>query len=131
MVRSMRITVAGIEMIAQFLENKNPKTCEAILSSLPIEGVANRWGDEIYFEVPVSVGLEKAQQTVVEGDVAYWPPGRAFCIFFGRTPASKGNEPCAASPVNVFAKIIGDASVFRRVKDGDKVKIDRADKEPG
>lgn len=127
MVKRMRIMAAGIEMIAQFLENKNPKTCKAILSSLPIEGVANRWGDEIYFEIPVSAGLEKAQQTVDEGDVAYWPPGRALCIFFGPTPASKGNKPRAASPVNVFAKIVGDPSVFRRVKDGDKVRIDKVD----
>lgn len=120
------VTSATGKVIAELLEGKNVKTGEALWNALPIEGSANRWGDEIYFEIPVVAGLEEAQQAVNVGDVAYWPPGKAFCIFFGPTPASRGKEPRAASPVNVFAKTVGDASVFRKVKDGDKVKIEKS-----
>jgi len=120
------VTSATGKVVAELLEGENTKTSEALWSALPIEGSANRWGDEIYFGISVTVGLEEAQQTVDVGDIGYWPPGKAFCIFFGPTPASKGKEPCAASPVNVFAKIVGDPLVFRKVKDGDKVRIERS-----
>jgi len=120
------VTSATGKVVAELLEGKNTKTSEALWSALPIEGSANRWGDEIYFGIPVTVGLEEAQQTVDVGDIGYWPPGKAFCIFFGQTPASKGKEPRAASPVNVFARIVGDPLVFRKVKDDDKVRIERS-----
>jgi len=120
------VTSATGKVVAELLEGKNTKTSEALWSALPIEGSANRWGDEIYFGIPVTVGLEEAQQAVDVGDIGYWPPGKAFCIFFGPTPASKGKEPRAASPVNVFARIVGDPLVFRKVKDGDKVRIERS-----
>ena len=127
MVKRIQIvTSATGKVVAELLEGENTKTSEALWSALPIEGSANRWGDEIYFEIPVTVGLEEAQQTVDVGDIGYWPPGKAFCIFFGPTPASKGKEPRAASPVNVFARIVGDPLVFRKVKDGDKVRIERS-----
>ena len=117
------ITPATGKVAAELIE-KNPKTEEAIWNALPIEGKANRWGDEIYFSIPVNVGLEEGQEVVSVGDVAYWPPGKAFCIFFGPTPASRGNEPRAYSPVNVFAKIVGDASIFKKVKTGEKIRIE-------
>jgi len=120
------VTSATGKVVAELLEGKNTKTSEALWSALPIEGSANRWGDEIYFGISVTVGLEEAQQTVDVGDIGYWPPGKAFCVFFGPTPASKGKEPRAASPVNVFARIVGDPLVFRKVKDGDKVRIERS-----
>jgi hypothetical protein len=120
------LTKATGRVVAELLEGKNARTCEAIWDALPIEGKANRWGDEIYFGTPVSVGPEQAQQTVNIGDVAYWPPGKALCIFFGPTPASAGKEPRAASPVNVFAKIVGDPLIFRRVKDGDRIRVEKS-----
>lgn len=127
MVKRIQIvTSATGKVVAELLEGKNTKTSEALWSALPIEGSANRWGDEIYFGIPVTVGLEEAQQAVDVGDIGYWPPGKAFCIFFGPTPASKGKEPRAASPVNVFARIVGDPLIFRKVKDGDKVRIERS-----
>ena len=127
MVKRIQIvTSATGKVVAELLEGKNTKTSEALWSALPIEGSANRWDDEIYFGIPVTVGLEEAQQVVDVGDIGYWPPGKAFCIFFGPTPASKGKEPRAASPVNVFARIVGDPLVFRKVKDGDKVRIERS-----
>lgn len=112
---------------AELLEGKNPKTAEAVWKALPIKGRANRWGDEVYFSVPVRVGQERGQQVVEKGDLGYWPPGNAFCIFFGPTPASVGEEARAASPVNVFGKILGNPQVFKGVRDGDEVRIERAE----
>jgi len=112
---------------AEIIDEKNPKTAEAIWKALPIRARANRWGDEIYFSIPVSLGEEEAQEEVKVGDLAYWPPGKGFCIFFGPTPASVGAEPRAASPVNVFGRIVGDASIFRKVRSGEKIEIQRAE----
>ena len=115
------------EVLAELSEEKNPKTADAIWSALPIKARANRWGDEIYFSIPVKIGEENAQQVVEKGDVGYWPPGNAFYIFFGLTPASSGNEISAASPVNIFGKILDDSDVFKKVKQGEEIKIDRGD----
>ena len=115
------------EVLAELSEEKNPKTANAIWSALPIKAGANRWGDEIYFSIPVKIGEENAQQVVEKGDIGYWSPGNAFCIFFGLTPASSGNEIRAASPVNIFGKILGDPSVFKRVKQVEEIKIEKAD----
>jgi hypothetical protein len=103
--------------------SENPNTAELILKALPIKGKANRWGDEIYFSTPVSATEENGRVEVEVGSVAYWPPGKAICIFFGPTPVSEGNAPRAASNVNVFARILGDSAVFKRVRDGDDVKL--------
>lgn len=109
------------EVPAEILESLNPETAKAIIEALPIKGRGNRWGDEIYFSVGVSIAGENSRQVVEEGDLAYWPPGEAICIFFGPTPASMGGKPKAASPVNVFGKILGDSSVFRKVRSGEEV----------
>jgi hypothetical protein len=72
----------------------------------------SRWGEELYGEIPVSIDKENSQVDCEVGDVGYWPDGKGFCIFFGPTPASKGDKPKAASPVNIFARIEGDAKIF-------------------
>jgi len=126
MVRKIEIvTEATGRVIGEIDERKNPETGQAIWDGLPIEAKANRWGEEIYFEIPVKIREENSQQDVEIGDLAYWPPGSAFCIFFGRTPVSKGDKPRAYSPVNVFGRILGDAKVFKKVRDGDPIRIDR------
>ena len=122
MDRKIRIKAGGIEVIAEL---NRTKTTEAIWEALPIKGNANRWGDEIYFSIPVSLEAEDAQEVVSTGDLGYWPPGTAFCLFFGPTPISKGQKIRPASPVNVFGKIIGDASVFRQVAPGTEITINR------
>lgn len=102
-------------------------TADAIWEALPIRGRANRWGEEIYFRIGLSLpGAPDAREVVGVGDLGYWPPGEAFCIFFGATPASRGSEPRAASPVNVFGRIEGDATCFRGVRDGAAVTIERS-----
>lgn len=98
-------------------------TADAIWAALPITGRANRWGDEIYFEIPVRLAGENAKDVVEAGDLGYWPPGRAFCIFFGPTPVSRGNEIRPASPVNVFGRVEGEAKVLRSVRDGAEVVV--------
>ncbi|MEM2921536.1 MAG: cyclophilin-like fold protein [Candidatus Bathyarchaeia archaeon] len=115
------------EVPAEIVESLNPKTAKAIIAALPIKGRASRWGDEIYFSIGISIPQENAKQDVEVGDLAYWPPGEGFCIFFGRTPASIGDKPRAASPVNVFGKVIGDVKVFRSVRSGEEVTITKAE----
>ena len=115
------------EVPAEIIESLNPKTAKAVIDALPIRGLGSRWGDEIYFSIGVSVQSENAKDVVEVGDVAYWPPGQALCIFFGPTPASRGQEPRAASPVNVFGKVLNDPSVFRKVRSGEEVVITKAE----
>ena len=104
--------------------NDSP-TAQAIWEALPLEGSANVWGDEIYFRIPVSLAEEDAREVVELGALGYWPPGNAFCIFFGPTPMSRGNEIRPASPVNVFGRVDGDPTVFKRVDGGALISIER------
>ena len=92
---------------------------------MPIEGVANTWGDEIYFSTPVALELEAGQEVVEMGDLGYWPPGKAFCVFFGPTPASRGDEIRPASPVTVFGRVVGDDAALKAVRDGAQVTVRR------
>ena len=120
--KKITITVGDVKMSAE-LNGSN--TAQKIWKALPIEGSVNTWGDEIYFSISVNVGLENAKAVVLEGDLGYWPPGNAFCIFFGLTPASQGDEIRLASPVNIFGKIIGDPKVFKKVRSGAKIIIEK------
>jgi len=115
---------AGVYIIETI--NRNPKTLKAILDNLPIESTALRWGDEIYFETNIDIDLENPQETVEKGDVAYWPPGKAICIFFGPTPISSGDEIRPASPVNVWGKILGEIENLKNVSNGEKIIITSA-----
>jgi hypothetical protein len=99
---------------AKLLVDKNPETCKAIWEKLPFELNLARWGEELYGEIPVSIGKENSQVDCEIGDIGYWPDGNAFCIFFGPTPASKDDKPKAASPVNIFAKIKVGAKMFNQ-----------------
>lgn len=111
------------EVLAEVRKDKNPETAKAILAELPLKSEARRWGDEVYFRVPLELGAENAQEDVEVGDLAYWPQGPAFCIFFGPTPASEGDQPRAASGVNVFGEILGDPTVFSKVHEGDRLRV--------
>ena len=119
----IKIFVNDIESEAEL---ENTPTAKAIYNSLPIDGAANRWGDEIYFVIPLKLDAEKDAADIVEsGDLAYWPEGCCFCIFFGKTPASTETEIKAASKVNIFGKIKGDLSAFKNVQNGDLVIAER------
>ena len=110
-------------------EQLDPPTAQANYTALPIQEHVNRWGDEIYFGIPVQSQLEpSAKAEVNEGDLAYWPTMPAFCIFFGPTPVSSGNRPRAASPVNVFGKISSlNRKELKKIEDGEKVSLEQAD----
>ena len=122
--RTIRITAGEVEATATL---DGSRTADAIWDALPIEAKASMWGDEIYFDIGITVAAERPKEVVAVGDLAYWPPGSAFCIFFGRTPASTGNEPRAASGVNVFGRVEGDPTRFKKVQAGTKVKLERTD----
>ena len=120
MGKKIRIIAGKVEAEAEL---NDTKTAQAIWEALPIEGRINLWGDEIYFSIPLSLGLEAGQELVSIGDLGYWPDGNAFCIFFGPTPVSRGDEIRPASPVTVFGKVIGDATVFKKVAEGTEITI--------
>ena len=126
MIKQIKFLCESIGPVeAQLLEDKNPETVKAIWDNLPFETHVNTWGDEIYFSIPVNVGEENAQETVKAGDLGYWPPGNGFCIFFGPTPISRGDEIKPADPVNVFGRIKGNPKIFKKVKSGEKIRIER------
>jgi hypothetical protein len=104
------------QVTATLLEDKNPKTCNAIWNALPLELDLSRWGEELYGNIPVSINAENTQLECKVGDIAYWISGSGFCIFFGQTPASTSDKPKAASAINVFAHIDGDPSIFNQFK---------------
>jgi hypothetical protein len=121
MARRLRITVGSVRATATLTESP---TARAVWDALPLEVPGQTWGEEIYFAIPVRLGEDEAQEVVDVGDLGYWPPGRAFCIFFGPTPASRGSEIRPASPVNVFGRIDGDATLFRGVRAGMPVRLE-------
>ena len=122
MDRAIRITAGSVSAEARLNDSK---TARAIWDALPIEAKGSTWGDEIYFDIGVTAAPEAAREVVDLGDLAYWPPGHAFCIFFGPTPASRDGKCRAASPVNVVGQIQGDPSVFKKVRAGTRMTIER------
>jgi len=112
------------EIRAVLEESLAPKTVSALSQALPLKARARRWGKEVYFETPVAVDLEKGAEVVEKGAIGYWPPGRALCLFFGPTPASKNPEEIRpASAVTVVGRILADPEILDGVKDGDPIEI--------
>ncbi|HBQ28186.1 hypothetical protein HY02_07460 [Peptococcaceae bacterium SCADC1_2_3] len=122
MKRQINITAGLVRAVAEL---NFTKIADAIWQALPLSSKVNVWGEEIYFTIPVKVELEDGQEVVSRGDLGYWPLGSAFCIFFGPTPVSKENEIRAASAVNIFGKLIDDPEVFKKVKEGERIVIER------
>ncbi len=119
----IKITVKDIVLVAELFDTATAKT---ITDALPIETTPNEWGDEFYFEIPVTIQLDETATTkVAVGDVGYWPPGKALAIFFGPTPMSKGPEPVPASKVNIVGRITGDATLLRKAKGAKKIRIEK------
>ena len=120
MGNKIRIAAEAIEGEAEL---NNTKTAQAIWQALPTKGRVSLWGDEIYFSIPVNLQLEAGQEVVSIGDLGYWPDGNAFCIFFGPTPASQRDEIRPASAVTVFGRVIGDATIFKKVATGTRITV--------
>ncbi len=124
-MKQIKIVAGDVSAVAELSSNK---TSEAIWNSLPIENTVNTWEDEIYFTIPVSSALdETAKEVVKKGDLGYWPTGKAFCIFFGPTPASQGDEIRPASAVNIVGRVEGNTDVFKGVRDGENITLERVD----
>lgn len=122
MAHRIRITAGDVSLTAEL----NDSECaRKIWDALPLEADANTWGDEIYFRIPVTAGPENPKEIVEVGDLGYWLEGSCFCIFFGPTPVSRGNEIRPASAVEVFGRIEGDAKELKKVSSGTPVTVER------
>ncbi len=122
MPKPIRIWIGQSEFEGELF---NTGCAREISEVLPIETVPNTWGDEFYFSIPVSAGLDDtATATVKVGDIGYWPPGNALAIFFGPTPMSKGSDPVPASEVNLVGRIIGDATVMKKEINAGKIRVE-------
>jgi len=122
MKRELRIKAGSVTALAEL---NATRTAEAIWQALPLSGNINTWGEEIYFAIPLKMELEDGQEVVNSGDLGYWPRGSAFCIFFGPTPVSREGEIRAASPVNIFGKLIDDPKAFKEVMEGEMIVVER------
>ena len=96
---------------------RSPRTVDAIIRQLPLEGRAALWQQEVYFDIPVKMGNEKAKPTVEKGTLAYWPMGSAFCIFYGET------QPY--SPVNIIGQVTKNLELFESVKNGTEIIVEK------
>ncbi|GIX46249.1 MAG: hypothetical protein KatS3mg131_0460 [Candidatus Tectimicrobiota bacterium] len=120
----IRIRIGTLSMEAELYETP---TARQIAAVLPITATFSTWGDEIYFPIPVTAALDdRAQEVVAMGDLGYWPPGEAFCIFFGPTPVSRPGEIRPASAVNVVGRVLGDAAQFKTVMHQRQVTLEAA-----
>jgi uncharacterized protein len=120
--KTIRMTIGNVSLEAVL---NDTETAKAIWNVLPFEVRANTWGTEIYFEIPLKMGLEKAQEDLERGDLGYWPTGQAFCIFLGPTPASQGQEIRPVSAVTVFGRILSDISVLGSISPGTRINVER------
>ena len=117
----IRIQIGEIEIYGAVNDSDVAKS---VVSVLPINSSFNTWGDEIYFPIPIELDITDGQEVVLAGDIAYWPPGHALCIFYGETPASRDGEIRAASEVYVIGNIQADADVLKSVDKGAKISIE-------
>ena len=117
----IRIIAGKVEKIA--LLNDSP-AAETLRKSLPLEATVNRWGDEIYFSISAKLSGGEKRKIVNKGDIAFWSPGNAFCIFFGTTPISEGEEIRPASEVIVLGEVEEGVEAFKQVEEGERIRIE-------
>ncbi|MFQ6050738.1 MAG: cyclophilin-like fold protein [Candidatus Hydrothermarchaeota archaeon] len=115
-VKRIKIIHKDFEVFAE-LTDENPKTVELLLEKLPLEGSAKLWKEEVYFEIPLEYVPENPSSTTKKGDIAYWPPGKAFCIFFG--------ESQPYSEVNILGTIREGVEKLSSVREGDTIRIEK------
>ena len=114
----IKFTIEGVgEAEGELIRHLAPRTVDAIAKRLPMEGRVALWKEEVYFEIPVKMGKEKAEPTVEKGAIAYWPMGSALCIFYG--------ESQPYSPVNIVGQVTKNLELFGRVKSGTKIVVEK------
>jgi len=116
----IEIEIIGKGNLNAILDERNPKTARMIYENLPLEGEANIWLEEIYFDIPLKLEYENPSSTTTKGDLSYWPPGSAFCIFYG--------ESQPASDVNNIGRVEDKLKLFSKVKNDDKIVIRKFNK---
>jgi len=107
-----------VEAEGELIRHLAPRTVDAITKTLPIEGRMALWKEEVYFEIPIKMGDEKAKPKVEKGAIAYWPMGNALCIFYG--------ESQPYSPVNIIGKVTKNLEIFADIKSGNRIKVEKA-----
>ncbi|UCH12744.1 MAG: hypothetical protein JSW18_02030 [Candidatus Omnitrophota bacterium] len=112
---NIEIEIEGKGRALAELDNRNPQIAEKIYEKLPIEGITKLWQEEVYFETSLKLNYENKSSTSCKGDLSYWPPGQAICIFFGKSGPY--------SEVNHIGKIIQNLDIFLKVKEGDKIVV--------
>ncbi len=122
MAREIRILTGKVQRKAVL---NSSSMAEALWKSLPQTSSVSRWGDEIYFVTSTEPAEGEKKEVVEKGDIAFWVPGKAFCIFFGPTPMSQGEEIRAASPVVMLGKVQGSLEEFKKVQDGDEIRVEK------
>jgi len=120
MAKKISVTAGPVVLLGSLNDGR---VAREIAAKLPITAKARTWGDEIYFPIPVRTKIDVPVTKVEKGDLGYWPEGACFCIFFGPTPMSRGDEIVPASAVEVVGRVEGDLSALKGVKDGDTVVI--------
>lgn len=108
----------GRQAAGELVRFQAPKTTDALLRKLPIEGRIARWKEEVYFEAGITMGLEKPKSKVETGTIAFWPMGSAVCIFYGNT------QPY--SPVNIIGHVEIGIGIFKDAAAGTKIRLERA-----
>ena len=121
-MRKLKMTIGGIEITAELFDTP---TADAIYQNLPFSSTARTWGEEVYFDTPVTSKNEADARDVVEaGELAFWLAGNAIAIGFGPTPVSQGEEIRLASPCNVWGRAVEDVRGLMVVKDGDPITVE-------
>ena len=118
--RKIRIEIEGLEFT---IEINSTQLADLVWDKLPMEGSINLWGDEIYFQTDIEFEPNDLKQVVGIGDVAFWPPGKALCLFFGQTPMSTRDEIRPASGVDVFGKLLVEPKLLKVVKPGQSINL--------
>jgi uncharacterized protein len=123
-MRKLKLTLGSVVLEAELLDTP---TAAALFGAAPFTSRASTWGDEVYFATPVEVAPEPGAKDVMQpGELAYWPPGHAIAIGFGRTPASRGDEIRLASPCNVWGRALGDVKQLKAVRAGTTIAVEPA-----
>jgi len=120
MGRRIAVEITGCPQVE--VELDDGRTAKAIVEALPVEAETARWGDEVYFSLPVDTPAGHEVNAVEVGDVAWWGPGKAFCLFFGPTPVSD-HRIRPASPVTVVGRVVGDPRALEAARDGAEVRL--------